>query len=216
MAVDFLDRYSRGTTVCHRLPARLKVLLALVTIVATLLIPVSHWPLHGCIACLLFVAHTIAQIPLRYLVHRVMILLPVAGLAAIAVPLSRGTSAAWEIAAGIIVRSIVAFLAGLWLVNTTPFDRLLVAFRQLGMPRVGVALLAFTYRYVFVVFDELARMRTAQRARTFGRRSPLAVWLSAVRLVAMLLIRSMNRADRVHNAMLSRGWTGDVHIFDAE
>jgi cobalt/nickel transport system permease protein len=214
MAVDFLDRYSRGTTYCHRLPARLKILITLLTIGATLLIPISLWPLHGCLACLIFVAHSLAGIPLAYLARRVALLVPLVALTALAIPLSRGTAAAWEVAAGIAVRTIVAFLAGLWLVNTTPFDRLLVAFRQLGMPRVCVALLAFTYRYVFVVFDELARMRTAQRARTFGKRPPWAVWKSSVQLVAMLLIRSLNRAERVHNAMLARGWNGDVHVLD--
>lgn len=216
MAVDFLDRYSRGTTICHRLPARLKILVVLLTIGATLLIPISLWPLHGCLACLIFVAHSVAGIPLGYLARRVLLLLPIVALTALAVPLSRGTTAAWAMGAEIAVRTLVAFLSGLWLVNTTPFDRLLMAFRQLGMPRVCVALLAFTYRYVFVVFDELARMRTAQRARTFGRRSPWAVWKSTVQLVAMLLIRSLNRAERVHNAMLARSWTGDVRVLDEE
>src|SRR4029079_6038976 len=99
---------------------------------------------------------------------------------------------------------------------TTPFDRLLVAFRQLGMPRVCVTLLAFTYRYAFVVFDELARMRTAQRARTFGPRGPWAAWKGTVQLVAMLMIRSLDRAERVHNAMLARGWQGDVRTLESK
>jgi cobalt/nickel transport system permease protein len=214
MAVDFLDRYSRGTTFCHRLPARLKIVLAFLTIAAALLLPISLWPLHGCLACLVFAALGLAEIPLAYLIRRVLLLLPLVGLMALALPLSRGFSAGWEEAAGILARSIVAFLAALWLVNTTPFDRLLVAFRQLGMPRVFVALLTFTYRYVFLVFDELARMRTAQRARTFGYRRPWAVWHSTVQLVAMLLIRSLNRAERVHHAMLARGWQGDVRTLD--
>lgn len=210
MAVDFLDRYSRGTTVCHRLPVRGKIVVVLAVIVAALFLPMSLWPLHGCLACVIFVAHSLAGIPLAYLVRRVLLLLPIIALTALAVPLSRHTSAAWEVAAGIAVRTIVTFLAGLWLVNTTPFDRLLVGFRGLGMPQLCVALLAFTYRYIDVIFDELARMRTAQRARTFGRRSPWAVWKSTVQLVAMLMIRSLNRAERVHNAMLARGWTGEV------
>jgi cobalt/nickel transport system permease protein len=171
---------------------------------------------HGCLACLVFVAHSVAEIPVRYLLQRIALLLPLVSLLALAAPLSRGFAAGWETAAGIVMRSLVAFLAALWLVNTTPFDRLLDALRRLGVPRLFVAMLAFTYRYVFVVFDELARMRTAQRARTFGRRSTWGVWKSTVQLVGMLLIRSLNRAERVHNAMLARGWQGEVHLLEPE
>ncbi|MSR58114.1 MAG: cobalt ECF transporter T component CbiQ [Planctomycetaceae bacterium] len=214
MAVDFLDRYSRGSTWCHRWPARLKIVLTLAVIVAVVLLPISLWPIHGCLACLIFAAHAVADIPLSYLLRRVALLLPVVLLMALCVPLSRGFSGGWELASALVARALLTFLAALWLVNTTPFDRLLAAFRQLGMPRSFVVLLAFTYRYLFVVFDELARMRTAQRARTFGRRSPWAVWNSTVQLVAMLLIRSLNRSERVHQAMLSRGWQGEFRTID--
>ncbi|MFN0052259.1 MAG: cobalt ECF transporter T component CbiQ [Planctomycetales bacterium] len=214
MAVEFLDRYSRGTTICHRLPARLKILLTLATMVLAALLPIRLWPLHGCLGCVILGAHSLAEIPLGYLFRRVLLLLPIVAFTALAAPLSRGFTAGWELAATLLVRALLTVLAALWLVNTTPFDQLLAGLRKLGLPRMFVALLAFTYRYLFVVFDELARMRTAQRARTFGRRTPWQAWKSAVQLVAMLLVRSMTRAERIHDAMLARGWQGDVHPLD--
>jgi cobalt/nickel transport system permease protein len=166
------------------------------------------------VACLIFAGLAIAEIPLAYLVRRILLVLPLILLIALAVPLSRGMRSGWDLAAQIAVRAVVSFLAALWLVNTTPFERLLIGLRELGMPRVFVAMLAFTYRYLYVVFDELARMRTAQRARTFGARRPWAIWKSTAGLVAVLIIRSLNRAERVHNAMLARGWRGDVHTLE--
>jgi cobalt/nickel transport system permease protein len=210
MAVEFLDRYARGSTVCHRMSARLKIVMTLATILAGIILPISLWPIHGCLACLLFAAHTVAEIPVSYLARRLLIFLPLVGFMALAAPLSHVLHSGWDIAGGIIVRSLLAFLAALWLVNTTPFEKLLEALSRMGMPRIFVSLLAFTYRYVFVIFDELARMRTAQRARTFGGRGPWGVWKSTVQLVAMLLIRSLNRAERVHFAMLARGWQGEA------
>lgn len=214
MAAEFLDRYSRGDSVCHRLPPRAKILAVASVILAALLLPIEFWPLHGCLGAMLFVACSTAGIPTSYLLRRIGLLVPVLGLMALTVPISRGFRAGWDVAAAMVVRSLLAFVATLWLVNTTPFDRLLVALRQLGMPRLFVALLAFTYRYIYVVFDELARMRTAQRARTFGRRGAWATWKSTAQLVAMLVIRSMNRTERVHHAMLARGWQGDVHTLN--
>src|SRR5215471_3437981 len=210
MPADFLDRYSRGTTVCHRLSPWLKIVLTLAVIVATALLPPSMWPAQGCLACLVFAAHTVAEIPVSYLMRRVALVSPLVLMTALAVPLSSGFQSGWETALGVICRAMVAFLAALWLVNTTPFDRLLAALGRMGVPRVFVSLLAFVYRYLFVLFDEISRMRTAQRARTFGRRPARERWNHSVQLVGMLLIRALDRAERIHGAMCARGWRGKM------
>lgn len=215
MARDFLDRYSRGDTVCHRLPAPLKILLTGTVIIAAALLPVAMWPLHVCLAVIVFMGLSLAEIPLAYLWRRILLLTPCVVCIALAVPLSRAFTAGWEIMATIMVRAGVSFLAGLWLVNVTPFDQLLAAFGKLGMPRLMIDLLAFMYRYVFVLFDELARMRTARRARTFGPRGAWAEWKSTTQLLGMLLIRAMNRAERIYGAMCARNWSGKVRPLDS-
>lgn len=208
MRADFLDRYSRGNTVFHRLDPRVKIVAVVVFIVGTLSTPTGAWPVFGALGCVVYAALVVAEIPNRYLLQRLGLLLPpVLGLA-LSAPLSRGLQGGWELAATMTLRSVLSFTSGLWLVNTTPFESLLVALSRLGFPRRFVELLAFMYRYVFVVFDELARMRTAQRSRTVTRPGLFASWYSAAGLLGMLLIRSLNRAERIHGAMCARGWTG--------
>ena len=214
MAADFLDRYSRGNTVCHRLSPRLKVLLTLAVIIVVGVIPITLWPIHVALFCVVFMALSLAEIPLGYLWRRVSLVLPLVMLVALAVPVSYGFHGGWDVMATVVVRGIVSFLASLWLANVTPFDQLLAACCRLGMPRLFAALLAFMYRYLFVLFDELARMRTAQRARTFGPRSTWETWSSNGQLLGMLLIRAMNRAERIHGAMCARGWDGQIRTLD--
>ncbi|HLJ11243.1 MAG TPA: cobalt ECF transporter T component CbiQ [Planctomycetaceae bacterium] len=211
MPADFLDRFSRGNTVCHRMPARLKIVLTLSVIFVSIVLPASYWPAQGCLACLVFAALSLAEIPIAYLARRILLILPLVLMTALAAPLSHGFASGWETAFGIVFRTLVAFLAALWLVNTTPFDRLLAGLCRLGMPRLFATLLAFVYRYLFVLFDELARMRTAQRARTFGPGPVKTAWKSRVQLVGTLLIRALDRAERVHGAMCARGWRGKMH-----
>ncbi len=208
MRADFLDRYARGNTVFHRLNPRTKLLLVLLIVIGVLLTPVGAWPVFGCLACGVYAALVIAEIPTKYILQRIGLLLPpVLGLA-LSAPISRGFQGGWELAATITCRSLLTFSAGLWLVNTTPFETLLGAMARLGLPNRFVELLAFMYRYTFVVFDELARMRTGQRSRTFSKPGLFALWISNASLLGMLLIRSLNRAERIHGAMCSRGWTG--------
>ena len=115
--------------------------------------------------------------------------------------------------ATILAKNSLAFLAMLVLAAVTPWNLLVSAMRRLGMPRVLVATLLFMERYVHVLADELGRMSIARRARTF-RRGNLVPWSTLTSLIGMLFLRSFERADRVHDAMIARGWDGTLRTLD--
>lgn len=198
------------------LPARLKLLLTLAVVLTGALVPIEFWPVHGILASLVFAGHTLARIPIVYLVRRLSIFLPMVVLLSISLPAFEGFASAsgWRLMAAILVRSTLAFIATLWLVNVMPFDQLLVTMRKMWVPDVLVAMLSFMYRYIFVLWDELDKMRTARRARSFGGGGRWLHWKTSVQLIGMLLIRALQRAERVHGAMLSRGWDGRVRTLE--
>ena len=107
----------------------------------------------------------------------------------------------------------LAVMALLTLAAVTPFPRLLIALGRLGVPPVLVATLHFMYRYLHVLGEELDRMVKARRSRTF-RRSGRLDWGLLSGLLGMLFLRSMERGERVHAAMLARGWDGTVRTLD--
>ena len=193
---------------------RLKLLAALAVILAGALLPPEHWPLHGVLLVVTFIAQTLACIPLSYLARRLALFLPIVLLLSLSFPLAQGFERGWSIAAAVLLRTTLAFMAALWLINVLPFDRMLITLRRLRVPDVLVAMLAFMHRYLFVLWDELDRMRTARRARTFHSPGLRRQWTGSIQLVAMLLIRAMDRAHRVHAAMCARGWTGHLHTLD--
>ena len=85
--------------------------------------------------------------------------------------------------------------------------------RKLGMPLVLVATLEFMERYRHVLVDELDRMATARRARTFNRRRALS-WSLLAGLIGELFLRTFERGERVYGAMVARGWQGTLHHLD--
>jgi cobalt/nickel transport system permease protein len=89
----------------------------------------------------------------------------------------------------------------------------LAGLRGLSVPVMLVSTLQFMERYRHVLMEELHRMATARRARTFGRRGGLG-WGLLTGLIGMLFLRTLERAERVHGAMLARGWTGAIHSLD--
>jgi len=119
------------------------------------------------------------------------------------------------LAAAILARNALAVLALLSLAAITPFPRLLRAFSRLGVPPVLVATLHFMYRYLHVLGEELNRMVQARRARSF-RRSGRLDWGLLSGLIGMLFLRSMERGERVHAAMLARGWDGTLRSLEGD
>ena len=113
----------------------------------------------------------------------------------------------------ILAKNSLAFLAMLLLAAVTPWRLLIRAMHRLGVPRVLVATLLFMERYLHVLADELGRMTTARRARTFRPGNVLS-WTLLTSMIAMLFLRSFERAERVHDAMIARGWDGTLRTLD--
>jgi cobalt/nickel transport system permease protein len=80
----------------------------------------------------------------------------------------------------------------------------------MGVPRVFVVQLLLLYRYLFVLTDEASRMSRARALRSFGRGSmEMRVFIP---LAGALLIRTMDRAQRIYGAMLARGFDGTIRL----
>jgi cobalt/nickel transport system permease protein len=90
---------------------------------------------------------------------------------------------------------------------TTSFPSLLRALEALRVPRLLVLVAGFAYRYLFVLAGEARRMRVALAARGHAPRHALRAG-AVGRLATALFLRAHSRGERVHVAMLARGWAG--------
>jgi cobalt/nickel transport system permease protein len=106
------------------------------------------------------------------------------------------------------MRSLVhAGAAALTLAATTEPTELLRGLQRLRVPDLLVQIAGFMVRYLDVVTAELGRMTVAMRSRGCDPRSPRH-WPALARALGALFIRSYERGERVHLAMLSRGYDG--------
>jgi len=115
----------------------------------------------------------------------------------------------WLSCYSILLRAILTASAVIVLVATTGFPAICEALEKLRMPKVFAVQLLFLYRYIFVLTDEGVRIARARQLRTFGRRG-LGICQFAS-LAGHLLLRTWTRAERVHMAMLARGFSGEIH-----
>lgn len=206
-----------GHSRVHTAPAHLKVLALVGFMVLVVLTPASMPWLFGVHAALLAVVIAVSTVPLRFLLPRMVVELPFVVFALLMPfvatgprvalgPLlvsEAGLTAAWLLLA----KGTLGVLAALTLAATTDSGALLRGLQRLRMPDLLVQIMGFMIRYAEVVADDLRRTVTAMRSRGFDPRSPRH-WPALGRALGALFIRSYERGERVHLAMLSRGYTG--------
>ena len=118
------------------------------------------------------------------------------------------TSEGFLYATEISLKSNAIVIALVALIASTPILTLGHAMHSLRIPEKIVHLFLFTYRYIFVIHREYLRLMDAIRVRGFVPGTNMHTYKTFAYLVGMLLVRSSERAERVHNAMRCRGFNG--------
>jgi cobalt/nickel transport system permease protein len=216
MRLEALERHSWGDGPLHRLDSRWKLLATLLYVVAVVATPLRAWPLLAAEGLALAFALGLAGVSPWELARRWLGFFVLVGFLAVLIAPAHPERPALGlagVAAGVTAKNSLAFLAILTLTSVTPFARLLVALARLRTPPVMVATLHFMYRYVHVLTEELDRMVLARRSRSF-RRSGRLDWGILTGLIGVLFLRAMERGERVHAAMLARGWDGTLRSLE--
>lgn len=209
--------FFHGHSPIHRASAhwKLVVLLAfMLTVVAT----PHHWyAVFGGYALLLVTVILIARVPLLYIARRMVVEVPFVVFAVLMPFIATGpridvlgvsvSEPGLVAAGGFLAKATLGVVASLTLAATTEPVDVLRGLRTLRMPDQIVAIMSFMIRYLDVVTDELRRMVTGMRSRGCDPRSPRH-WPMLARTLGALFIRSYERGERVHLAMLSRGYDG--------
>jgi len=155
----------------------------------------------------------ISKIPLRHFTKVFLLSVPFIAVASVALLLTAGPVPALSMA----MRVSASVIALLLLVTTTPFFDMLGALRWFHVPYLFCSLLLFTYRYIFVMLEELDVMLMARRSRG----SPLTgnllskdVFRTISFTAGMVLVRSHERSKRINDGLLSRGFRGEIRTLN--
>jgi cobalt/nickel transport system permease protein len=216
MRLDLLERQALRDGPLQRLDARASLLITLTFVVAVVATPPGRWEALAAEGLFLALWVGLAGEEPSRLLRRWLAFSPLLVFLAAMVALThpkRGDLGLVGVAGSILAKNSMALGMVLVLGGVTAFPRLLGAMARLGVPAVLVATLHFMYRYVHVLGDEADRMIQARRARSF-RRSGRLDWGLLTGLLGLLFLRAFERGERVHAAMLARGWDGMIRSLD--
>jgi cobalt/nickel transport system permease protein len=220
---DLTGAWVHLDTPIHRLDARVKLVSSGALLAAVLAVPVAHSGLMAVHAAGLVVLVLLARLPLRWVLKRMAILAPFLVIGTIGVAFLPPIEAAdaWQLGGlelssqamsvwlSIGGKCVLSLLLSILLVATASPGDLISALSALRVPRTVTALLGFAVAYIHVLADEAGRMVTAMRSRGTPRGLRRRA-STAVAMLTTLMVRTVQRAERVALAMVSRGYRGSM------
>ena len=226
-----IDRYVDVSSPVHRADARIKCGATFVFIAAVTSLPTAGWVYLGAFCAGVWILALLSRVGPARTFLRSMIVVPFVLVAVPSIFTFDGRILeAWELGpvtltptfeglvfvVTIIWKGWIAVTASVVLASTTRYLDISAALRWFRVPALLVAVMEMMYRYVFLLGAEARRMLAARRSRSAAlagtRPGGSVAWRAQVtgQVAGSLFVRTLNRAERVHMAMASRGYDGVV------
>jgi len=215
-----LDTLAQRDSWLHRLDPRAKLLTTLIFILTV--VSFDKYTITGLLPFFLYpvVLIGMGDLPPAYLVNKLLLVAPFAILIGLFNPLidrsvhfyigSFGVTGGWISFSSLLIRFVLTVGTVLVFIAITSFNGLCRALEQLKIPAIFIMQLLFLYRYLFVLMEETLRMARARSLRSFNASGMGLKTYGA--LIGHLLLRTLNRAERIHLAMNCRGFDGHIRI----
>ena len=215
--------YRHGHSPVHALPPHCKLAAVLAFVLVVVCTPREAMWAFGLYAVLLAAVAAAAHVPAGFLLRRLLIEIPFVAFAVLmpfVVPgeqvhvlgLSVSVPGLWG-AWNVLAKGTLGVAASVILASTTELRSLLLGLQRLKLPPMLVQIASFMIRYGDVVTDEMRRMSIARRSRGFEAKG-VRHWGVLGKSAGALFIRSYERGERVHLAMVSRGYAGTMPVID--
>jgi cobalt/nickel transport system permease protein len=225
MKHSFIDQYSRGRSIVHKLDPSLKFITMLAAVVIILSTPPDAYRSFVVYGLILFALTLVAGVPFTFFAKRLLSVFPFVVLLTVCIPFVKDGEVAGSVSLlgrriqvthdglvlfwNVLIKAALSMWCMLILSATTRFEKLLKGLARIKCPGIIIMVLSFMYRYAFLFSDELMRLGRAKQARSYGMK-----WRNEIKtlstMIGVLFVRSYERAERVYLAMCSRGFDGTI------
>lgn len=221
----FIDKFAHLESPIHRLDPRTKIISSFFFVIMVVLTAAGDYAAFGLFFMLILPVLIISRVPLGYVFRHSLVVVPFAAVVALSLLFVKNGEVIFSLSIGpllltvsseglqlflsVLFKSWLSVLSMLALVSTTRFPALLKGLEWFRVPSLILMIISFMYRYIFLLADELMRIKTARDAR--GQPAALPQSLNTAGcMIGSLFVRSYERAERAYLAMCSRGFDGQI------
>lgn len=231
ISINTIESESKKESLIHNLDGRIKLIFTLMIIFYA--VYTMNINILILLEIYLIILILLSQISLKYALKRILILLPFGVFIAIFQPLFKPGEVLYTLPLGLTItqegiifgillmsRIIVCLTTIILFSSTTTIQDMLNSGRRLGFPKILAMIMSLTIRYLFLFFDELERVRNAQKTRCFdiwNKATPYMWRLKQVGFtIAMIFLNAYEKGEKVYFSMVSRCYDGDINMFNTE
>ncbi|MBC7119594.1 MAG: cobalt ECF transporter T component CbiQ [Methanobacteriaceae archaeon] len=223
-----IERETLKESPIHHLDGRIKIIISLIIIVYA--VSTSNLLILSIMEAYLLILLSISRIPFSYTLKRLFLILPFGGFIALFQLFIRAGDIIWSGPFGVHVtmqgllfgillfaKITVSITAIILLSSTTPMQELTNSMRGIGIPHTFIMLLNLTVRYLFFFYDELERIKNAQKTRCFdiwNKNTQYSWRLKKIgEMIAMIFLRAYEQGEKTYLSMLSRGYSQESQMY---
>jgi cobalt/nickel transport system permease protein len=222
MKHEFIDHHRSGTSLVHLADPRLKLIILISYILTVVIIPDKYLRVYAVLAVIPILMALFSGVSLWHYFQKLSKLYPMIFFITFILPFipdeggpiySLGWIHLYRTGLDnfilINIKSVLVIFMSIILTTTTDFNLLLKALEKLRIPQIVIIILAFMYRYIFLLIDEAERNFLAYQSRHI-KLSLVQKLKTLTKQIVVIFLRTFERGERVYLAMEARAFTGRI------
>ena len=194
-----IDELGDSDTRIHKINSSIKIIVTIIYVIKILSIKQFTVINITCTVLYPLIIFIIGKVPIKFILKKVLYVLPIIlGLSVI------------NFSVLLIFKCTFALVGALLLIATTGINNLALGLKKLKIPNILIMQILMLHRYIILMMEECYKVKSAYELRTL-REKPMTM-KDYGQIVGQMFLRTLDKSEKVYEAMKLRGFEGDLHI----
>ena len=205
-----IDELGDSDTRIHKINSSIKIIVTIIYVIKIL--SIKQFTILNITSIVLYplILFTIGKVPIKFILKKVLYVLPIIlGLSVINLIIDFSYSEIY-FSVLLIFKCIFTLIGALLLMVTTGINNLAFGLKKLKIPNILIMQILMLHRYIILMMEECYRVKSAYELRTLGEKS--MTMKDYGRIIGQMLLKTIDRSEKVYEAMKLRGFDGDLYI----
>ena len=205
-----IDELGDKYTMIHKIDSSIKIIVTIIYVIKVL--SIKQFIISDITSIVLYplILFKFGKVPVKFILKKVLFILPlILGLSVINLIIDFSYSEIY-FSVLLLFKCIFTLIGALLLMVTTGINNLAFGLKKLKIPNILIMQILMLHRYIILMMEECYRVKSAYELRTLGEKS--MTMKDYGRIIGQMLLKTIDRSEKVYEAMKLRGFDGDLYI----
>ena len=205
-----IDELGDKYTMIHKIDSSIKIIVTIIYVIKVL--SIKQFIISDITSIVFYplILFKFGKVPVKFILKKVLFILPlILGFSVINLIIDFSYSEIY-FSVLLIFKCIFTLIGALLLMVTTGINNLAFGLKKLKIPNILIMQILMLHRYIILMMEECYRVKSAYELRTLGEKS--MTMKDYGRIIGQMLLKTIDRSEKVYEAMKLRGFDGDLYI----